>query len=118
MFLYEKKLLELESEFDEVREKISVLEGQLYVTVEEAKKIDKVSVKLKMDLLTGEIRLLKERMSFYLKMKESYDLARFKEEFLAELDKEDKELCRKIIRRLKNRWLKEKKREFKSNGKV
>jgi len=108
MYLYEKKLLELESEFAEVRKKISDLEKEL----NDSTKTDKSPVKLKMDLITGEIRLLKERLSFYLKMKENYDLARFREEFLAELDKEDKKLCRKIIRRLDNRWKKEKKREL------
>ena len=100
-WLYQRRLLDLERGFKVAREKIADLEHELKSDPEKA---NKTAFKMRLDLVIGMARLLKEQAAFYLRLREFYDLASMRKDLVDEFRREDPELCAKIIERIDKRW--------------
>jgi hypothetical protein len=106
VWLYERRLLDLESGFRTALEACRALRKRLSdATGDGAPDIG--PVKLELDILGVEIRLLKDNVAYYFKLGRIYDIVRFHEDFKEELRKVDPKLAVEIIRSLDSKWDKE-----------
>lgn len=101
MWLYNRRLVELAKSFDEVRERFSELHKKLS---DKKSTPDPKAIKLELDILTGQLRILKEETTYFLKLGAVYDMARFHEEFIAELQMLDPDAAIALLERLDERW--------------
>jgi predicted ATPase len=104
MWLYQKRLISLEEDFEKVRETIIELIAILGDCKNNGENFDKSKIKLKLDLAIGHVRLIKEQASFYLKMGRSFDLISFLDEVIGEVEKFDVDLKNRIVKTIDDRW--------------
>jgi len=108
MWLYQLRLMRLEGEFEQARENLKEVQLELRessgVPDDPDKKLDRTVVKLRLDTITGFVRLIKEQASFYLKLGETYDMVRFAEDLVDELGKIDPKLCERLMKIIDERW--------------
>ncbi len=104
MWLYQKRLISLEKEFEKVRETLIELNKILSDCKNNGEDFDKTKIKLKLDLAIGRVRLIKEQASFYLKMGRSFDLISFLDEVIVEVEKFDVGLKDRIVKIIDDRW--------------
>ncbi|HDS29707.1 MAG TPA: hypothetical protein ENN67_01550 [Firmicutes bacterium] len=104
MFLHQNRLVEIETEFCDAIDKARELRARLT----NADETDTALIKLELAVLSVEIRALKEKAAFFLKLGERYEMARFHRDFIDELRRENPKLAEKIIRRLDKKWEKKK----------
>ncbi len=104
MWLYQKRLISLEEDFEKVRETIIELNKILGKCNNNGEYFDKTKIKLKLDLAIGRVRLIKEQASFYLKMGRSFDLISFLDEVIGEVEKFDIDLKDRIVKIIDDRW--------------
>jgi hypothetical protein len=94
MYLYQKRLLSLESEFEEIRKKIQALPGVLSGN----------DIKNQLAVCTESIRLIKEQTAFYIKLGRNYDLLRLVEDILDAVRAEDPEMEDRIFDKVDLIW--------------
>ena len=101
---YERRLMSLEWQFFKARRSIERLSSKISCN---PGKVEKANVKMQLDLAVGLIRLLKEQAAFYVKLGDVYDIVRFHEEFVQELERRDRALAAEIVEEMASRWSKE-----------
>lgn len=104
MWLYQKRLISLEEDFEKVRKTLIELNEILGKCKNNGEDFDKTKIKLKLDLAIGRVRLIKEQASFYLKMGRSFDLISFLDEVIVEVEKFDEGLKDRIVKIIDDRW--------------
>lgn len=104
MWLYQKRMISLEKDFEKVRETFIELNEILGKCINNDEDFDKTKIKLKFDLAVGRVRLIKEQASFYLKMGRSFDLITFLDEVLVEVEKFDEGLKDRLVKIIDDRW--------------
>lgn len=103
MWLYQNRLLDLEKRYEQARQTTSEMRAKLAKADGETT-IDFKAIKLELDILTVEVRLLKEQTAYYLKLDRFYDMAKLHAEFIEELRKIDPDRVVGIVERLNERW--------------
>lgn len=101
MYLYEKRLLALENEFEEIRLEIIGLSVKAEGSDEST---DLKDLKTKLAFCTERIRLIKEQTAFYVKLGEKYDILRLLEDFTDAVRNEDAELEARIFNLVCDKW--------------
>ncbi len=111
MWLYERRLIELEGEFENAGNAIREIQENLADTEEAGQgayqEVDRARVKLQLDAALGLVRLIKEQMAFYIRLGERYDCIRAVEAIVDELTKEDAALIERVLRKLDAEWASE-----------
>ena len=100
LYLFERRIAELEKEFTKTKKTVKKLRKKLE---NDPDSLDKIHLKSHADLLTLQIRLLKEQTTFYVKLGEAYDVGKVLLQLVDELQKESPLLCAKIIDRVNDR---------------
>jgi len=124
MWLYQKKLMQIDKEFENARQTIKSLQEILALrqgiplatdtrdrgkkSGGESEKIDpKISlrgIKLQLELAIGMIRLLKEQASYYIKVGENFDLAKFVDDLVNEFTIRDADTTIEVCNVIRKRW--------------
>ena len=99
MWLYQMRILALEEAFDRLRKRVRKLS-------EGPEELDNTERRVQLDLLLVDLRVLKEQTAYYVKLGESYDLARFHTDLLNELRDRDPILALEIVHAIETRWKK------------
>jgi hypothetical protein len=100
--LYEKRLIDLETHFENTRAKLQTLLEKL--SSGPCGEDVKTDAKLQLDMAVGIIRILKEEVAYCLKLGKLYDLARFHDEFVEALMHRNAALAMEITEELDKRW--------------
>jgi hemerythrin-like domain-containing protein len=108
MWLYEKKITELEEEFENARAIIREVQEILENTERTDQKIsetpDRAKLKLKLDTAFALARLIKEQAAFYMKIGDLYDAFKLLKDLIDEFRKEDDELTDRVLDKIDNEW--------------
>jgi hypothetical protein len=95
VWLYIGKIASLEKDFRALSDSISLLRKSL-----NSAEIDRAQIKLELDLIIGQIRILKERTVCLKLMGERYDLAAMLQKLLLSLHALDPSICERAINEL------------------
>lgn len=108
MWLYEKKITELEEEFENARAIIREVQEILAKASEDNKKSsetpDRTTLKLKIDTAVGHARLIKEQTAFYMKIGDLYDAFKLLNDLIDEFRSEDDGLTDRVLDRIDKKW--------------
>ena len=102
MNLYTTRLLELEKDFDYGKDELERLIADLNEGRED---LDRAEIKLRIDLITAHIRLIKERAAFLMKLGQRYDIAVFIEDLNVRFREMRDEKLGEIIEWIDRRWM-------------
>ena len=108
MWLYEKKITELEEEFENarsiIREVQEILENSKGAGEGIPETPDRAKLKLKLDTAFALARLIKEQAAFYMKIGDLYDAFKLLKDLIDEFRKEDDELTDRVLDKIDNEW--------------
>lgn len=108
MWLYEKKITELEEEFEHARATIRKVQEDLANATGDGEGVpetpDRTTLKLKIDAAVGLARLIKEQTAFYMKVGDLYDAYRLLDDLLTEYRRFDERLTNNILKIIDEKW--------------
>jgi len=108
MWLYEKKITELEEEFEHARATIREVQKDLANPEGDGEGVpetpDRATRKLRIDAAVGLARLIKEQTAFYMKLGDLYDASKLLKDLICEFRSEDEELTDRVLDRIEESW--------------
>ena len=108
MWLYQKKLTELESDFKDAKDAIrkiqKALENPEGASEGADKETDRATIKLRLDVALALVRLIKEQTAFYAKLGKKFDAFKLAEGIIYRLLSEDPGLAKRIVEDLNREW--------------
>jgi len=103
MYLYQKKLLLLDKEFNDVRKQIKKLSG-LFDNGDGSPDLDPKIIKIQLELAIGLVRLIKEHASYYIKLGKTFDALELAKKLLTHIERTDPGNAIKLLEEIDREW--------------
>lgn len=101
IFLYEKRILALDSMFHKVRRQLERLTKRAWHSRDS---VDWKAAKYQLDMIKTLIRITKEEAAFFLRLGQLYDVMKFHNDLFGYLERRDPDLLHQILTDLNNQY--------------
>jgi len=101
MYLYQRRVLALEKEFNNARRDLRRLLRQARY---KPASVNSSALKTQLDLVNALIRLTKEETAFFVKLGQLYDFSQFCDDMIELLKRQDPELAGHMIKEIDDIW--------------